>query len=49
MVFRTDASYSRWLEALEVWNRVRSKSREYVSNSMGWYKDAALQKMAIRW
>jgi hypothetical protein len=49
LVFRTDASYARWGEALEAWGEVRSISLELVRYGLQCICDKQLQQVLARW
>uniref|UniRef100_A0A7S3VI62 Bestrophin homolog n=1 Tax=Dunaliella tertiolecta TaxID=3047 RepID=A0A7S3VI62_DUNTE len=49
LVFRTDSSYGRWNEAMEIWTEVRGVSKDIVRASACWIKDPALLAMVVRW
>ncbi|KAF5834518.1 Bestrophin, RFP-TM, chloride channel-domain-containing protein [Dunaliella salina] len=47
LVFRTDSSYGRWNEAMEIWTEVRGVSKDIVRASACWIKDPALLAMVV--
>jgi hypothetical protein len=49
LVFRTDSTYSRWLEAVNTWTSVRVVSLELCRYGLHWMGDKQLQLVLARW
>ncbi|KAK9836901.1 hypothetical protein WJX74_010844 [Apatococcus lobatus] len=51
LVFRTNASYDRWLEARLIWGGIINRSRDLVRQGLTWFKpeEAELLELLRRW
>lgn len=51
LVFRTNASYSRWLDARKTWGLLLNRSRDIVRQGLTWIpeEEAELRAMLCRW
>ncbi|CAL8464537.1 g4072 [Coccomyxa elongata] len=50
LVFRTNESYSRWLEARKAWSAILLRSRDLVRQGFSWFsEDQQRQDMLLRW
>ena len=48
LVFRTNASYARWLDARKSWGVLVNRSRDLVRQGLTWIPDDSLEGMALR-
>eukprot|EP00198_Chlamydomonas_reinhardtii_P000322 XP_001689657.1 predicted protein [Chlamydomonas reinhardtii] len=49
LVFRTDASYSRWCAAMDAWSELRTCSAALMRKAASWIKDASILRRLVRW
>lgn len=51
LVFRTDASYSRWCAALGAWESLRSASKQLIRSAFCWMSEneADARARLVRW
>ncbi|KAK9838098.1 hypothetical protein WJX81_001298 [Elliptochloris bilobata] len=51
LVFRTNTSYSRWMDARKVWGGILNRSRDLVRQGLTWFGEerAAERDMLARW
>ena len=49
LVFRTDASYARWMEALALWADVRSTCTDLINDAAAWVGDERLRDLVVDW
>lgn len=49
LVFRTDASYGRWVEALALWSDIASAATDLSASSAAFIKDKRLKELIHAW
>ena len=49
LVFRTDASYARWMEALALWADVRTNCTDLINDAAVWVRDEKMRQMVVNW
>uniref|UniRef100_A0A7S0S479 Bestrophin homolog n=1 Tax=Chlamydomonas leiostraca TaxID=1034604 RepID=A0A7S0S479_9CHLO len=49
LVFRTDSSYGRWLEAMNTWSTVKDVSKDIVRMVSCWVEDPKARAFLLRW
>ncbi|KAG2444882.1 hypothetical protein HXX76_001620 [Chlamydomonas incerta] len=49
LVFRTDASYSRWCAAMDAWSELRTCSAALMRKAASWIKDTSILRRLVRW
>ncbi|GIL65937.1 hypothetical protein Vafri_19565 [Volvox africanus] len=49
LVFRTDASYSRWCAAMDAWGTLRNSASQLVRKAAAWVDSPAALQRLVRW
>ncbi|GAX78770.1 hypothetical protein CEUSTIGMA_g6207.t1 [Chlamydomonas eustigma] len=49
LVFRTDSSYARWVEALRLWSDMRTICTGLVQDASAWIDDKRLKQLIVDW
>ncbi|GIL91078.1 hypothetical protein Vretimale_9508 [Volvox reticuliferus] len=49
LVFRTDASYSRWCAAMDAWGKLRNSASQLVRKAAAWVDNSAALQRLVRW
>ena len=49
LVFRTDASYARWMEALALWSEVRTTCTDLINDAAAWVEEERHRDLVVDW